>query len=1340
MHYIRRTLTYINERSELQQISDLDLTAFVEPMVILGEPGMGKTYLLRQLSQRPGWTFRSAASFVSHPDPAALALPGTRLVIDGLDELSAAQESDPVYRVLHQLIAAGRPPFILSCRAADWRGAVGRQDISDEYGVSPRQLSLEPLSREAAIELLKSMVSAVRAAEIIDYLEEKGIPDLYGNPLTLALFGEIAAKSSDLPQTRAELLRRASEVMWREHNDRHDASALSTLDQETALTAAGVASAAIIVTGSGAITLKPSGIATPQAIHAADLLSLRGGEHVRTLVGSRLFTAIPGADDQFRPIHRAVAEFLGATWLARSATDDQARGRVLAMMTIDSGVPASLRGIHAWLARDHRFATKVIVADPYGLLRYGDADGLTVDQGRQLLRALKELQQTNPYFRAEDWRRQSAKGLTHIELLEDIRAVLLAKDTSFHLRTLLLEVIRGSELARNLIPELQGLLMNQGEVSFEFRERHEAAKAILAIEQTNVDWRQLVERLIQIADQDSTRLALELMDDLKFKDFNPDDIARAVLAYLGLLDDANAAERDRCAVGPLYMTARRIPHIAIAPVLDALAAHFPIRDPDCEYLDRFELTEFVAHMIERQIEREPPEPLLLLKWLRIVPGLSDYSGEDRQSIGAFIQQSHEVRRAIQAHFLFVERAPREAWQRIWHPAKIHNALALSADDVIHHLTQLASKSNPSVEDSEIWRELATFGRRTDGRAEDIIQAARAFALGKAELETHLDDLQKPRPQTEWEIEQAARREERERDKMQARAKHRKDFTDNEMSLRAGEFAWIYPVSMAYLSLYADMDRTLAPPDRIGQWLGPELQTASLIGFEAALTRSDIPSLRQIAIGYAESRRWNFVYPMIAGIVQRLRNGRSLDDVSSDIVMSVQIALHNEHLGERIDADNVIAQLDAVLRRDSETYERYVRYLIEPSIERGRTHIAGLYSFARSAVDQELACRLSKEWLMRHRDLPTGLESELIDIMAASADLDAIRDLYRERVAFGFKDDEHRRSWQSAGLLADFETAAASLGVLPASEQSFLWCLRERMGGDRDRSVSKVPPSLLAWIVSQFRQLWPNEERPVGVTSGDTNPWDASEFLRASINRLATDLSDMAVAELTRLVDEPGDGYTLLIRYAADQQRRARRETSFQGVTLDRLKDAIQARPPRTTDDLLAIILYALGRLQAELRGSDTDTVAKYWGDTGEPRNEDSCTDRLIEDVERLLPPYGIGRIPQRDMPKGKRADIVFTIGEAALPVECKGQWHPNLWSAAEDQLDAFYLRDWRSQERGLYIVYWFGFDVSSAKQIKRPPERGAQPTTAAELHRQLLARIPPARRGSIAIEVLDLTR
>ena len=115
-------------------------------------------------------------------------------LIDGLDELTAARESDPVYRVLGQLIAADCPRFILSCRAADWRGAVARQDISDEYGAPPVELSLEPFSEVEAIAYLTHSLGADRASEVVSYLDDKGIPDLFGNPLTLNLFGEVASQ------------------------------------------------------------------------------------------------------------------------------------------------------------------------------------------------------------------------------------------------------------------------------------------------------------------------------------------------------------------------------------------------------------------------------------------------------------------------------------------------------------------------------------------------------------------------------------------------------------------------------------------------------------------------------------------------------------------------------------------------------------------------------------------------------------------------------------------------------------------------------------------------------------------------------------------------------------------------------------------------------------------------------------------------------------------------------------------------------------------------------------------------------------------------------------------
>ena len=115
-----------------------------------------------------------------------------------------------------------------------------------------------------------------------------------------------------------------------------------------------------------------------------------------------------------------------------------------------------------------------------------------------------------------------------------------------------------------------------------------------------------------------------------------------------------------------------------------------------------------------------------------------------------------------------------------------------------------------------------------------------------------------------------------------------------------------------------------------------------------------------------------------------------------------------------------------------------------------------------------------------------------------------------------------------------------------------------------------------------------------------------------------------------------------------------------------------------------------------------------------------------------MAPYSTIMIPQRDMPASKRADIVFQFVELELPAECKGQWHKDLWSAATAQLDRQYTRDWHAQDRGLYIVYWFGPVLPASKTLKSLPDGAPSPEPPNALCDALQARIPTDRLPSIA--------
>ena len=278
---------------------------------------------------------------------------------------------------------------------------------------------------------------------------------------------------------------------------------------------------------------------------------------------------------------------------------------------------------------------------------------------------------------------------------------------------------------------------------------------------------------------------------------------------------------------------------------------------------------------------------------------------------------------------------------------------------------------------------------------------------------------------------------------------------------------------------------------------------------------------------------------------------------------------------------------------------------------------------------------------------------------------------------------------------------------------------------------------ISFLVDEFSRVWPNTPRP-RTTRGNENPWDASRYIIDLIYRLGSSPQHEATSEFELLKQHQREGYSEVILAAAAQQRKARRESAFKPVKLRGLLAAVTDAPPETARDLKAVVLDCLDVVQSKLRGSDTNPVSLFYSDSGEPRNENYCRDRVTELLEGVLP-YGIERIPERAMPQG-RADLAFRLGSLQLPVEAKGQWHRELWTAAESQLDEQYAIDWQAENQGIYLVFWFGQSVAQSKRVTPPPGDEATPETPAELHERLTAHISQARREDLSIYVLDLTR
>lgn len=1322
----------------MQHCNQNSLLSRSEPLVVLGEPGMGKTELLDWLGLQPNMVAKTARAFLRDTNPAALVSDGQTLVIDGLDEVAAAQEGDPVHNVLKQLALAGRPRFILSCRVADWRGAVARQDIEDDYRAKPLELTLEPFSRDETSIFLAHRFGQPRADEIIAHFEGKGLSDLFGNPQTLILIADAAGPSGPLPDTRAGLFAQACGVMRAEHNDRHDKTALAQLTADAALDAAGVACAVLLLTAKDAISLRPAASTLPEDVQVAELAALPDGEAIEAVLGSRLFRTAENGDRRFTYIHRTIAEYLGARWLAKSMTSPRVTARMLDRLKLEGRVPASVRGLHAWLAHfSVELAPEVINVDPYGVLRYGDADGLSVAQGAMLLDALKRLEDENPYFRAEDWNQHSARGLVNGGMLVPVRTALLDPATGFHLRTLLLEAIKDSSLAPLLANDILGLLLDQ---SYVFRERSDAGETLAALGQVAVNWPETVAKLNDQGGDDSTRLAVELLSEVGVEQFSDKLIASSILSHCGLIGSSANKESNRT-IGMFHVLERNIPSDRAAGILDALAeVILPFRAKQTAASENWEghkqLASLAAKLIVARLESGESDSRRIWGWLRAIDIDHGIHREERKRVTEWLSNNASVRQSIQRLIFFGDGEPIDLGKAYSRLIRASYGLLLQEGDVLHFLGELSERSTCDADARERWKFLIRYVRNRDGVTGDARPIAAAFAGDDVELLSFLG----PPPPSEiddWERKDRARNKRDERTKAKRWEKHRVGFLKDIERVRAGEAGAIIAPAQSYLGMFSDGNRDLPPQERVGEWLGPEIQGAALEGFEAVLHRDDNPTAQKMAEGYANSRHWKVVYALIAGLSERMRTGKGLDDLSAETLIAGRIAFHGELMGQRDGQKELDAALEAQLRRDPALYETYVRLLIEPYFDVKHTHVPGLYGFVRGDADRDLAVRLSGEWLEKYPDLPASVELELLDRLAFSGELKLLRKVGIEREKAGYKDDDHRRNWEAVAFLTNFENVVEQGN--PSAE--LLWSLRHRLGHERreDRGEHIARAAQLAWIIQSFRAQWPNEDRPSGVGHGNTNAWDASEFLRGIITRLSGDTSDEAMQLLADLRDAPRDGYSELLRYAAANQRNARCDARFAPLALGEIRAALEDGPPQSIADLLVIVVDELEALQARLKGASTNPVDLFY-DGGVPKGENDCRDTMLNLLQPTLS-HGITHGPEVAMPGKDRVDVAFQIGELRLPLEAKGQWHRELWTAAQTQLEARYTKDWMAQSKGLYVIFWFGQNVPANKRLKSPPNsRGRTlPQTPDELRDALVASLPPGIHGEIEVFVLDVS-
>ena len=397
----------------------LDKYSDVEAYVLLAPPGSGKTEEFKRQAGSCGGKFISAREFINLEIQSEWV--GRILFIDGLDEVRAGSGDGrtPFDALRRKLQHLDNPRFRLSCREADWLDSNDRRHLQ---AVAPNKellvLRLDSLSDANIPEVLQKNHGIDKPGEFIENARQRGVDALLYNPLSLKLLAK-AVKENEWPISRIETFEMACRLLADEFNEEHqDTRYPDCANVDERLATAGQLCAVLLLAGATGFRFK----AVCKDDDYINLNEFNGTN--RTLQFESLRTGLFEAPDSEYaiPLHRQVAEFLGARHLAGLVDNGLPTRRILALVSGHDGmIVTELRGLCAWLATFSLNAREEIISyDPLGTVLYGDLTSFSSESKIQILRNLNHLAKENYWFISTIGVDSRLGGLVSSELTDEI--------------------------------------------------------------------------------------------------------------------------------------------------------------------------------------------------------------------------------------------------------------------------------------------------------------------------------------------------------------------------------------------------------------------------------------------------------------------------------------------------------------------------------------------------------------------------------------------------------------------------------------------------------------------------------------------------------------------------------------------------------------------------------------------------------------------------------------------------------------------------------------------------------------------------------------------------------
>ena len=1340
-----------------------------EAYVLLGPPGSGKTTIFEHLAEHHGGLCLTARDFLTFDDRAEWH--DKTLFIDGLDETRAGTTDGrtPLDSIRAKLDRMRRPRFRLSCREADWFGANDRDHLKK---VSPsgavKVLRLDPLSDQDVLQILRGAPGIEDPEDFVAAAQGKGLHGLLVNPQSLKMLAVAVRDADDWPETRTQAFDMACRTLIAEHNEEHRIASPDPGGITDLIEASGRLCAVQLLTGAAGYALP--GAESDRHFLGLDLLPGTEREILLRCLQSKLFESPTGR--RTVPVHRQVAEFLAARYLATVVESRLPVGRILALITGYDGVVVSeLRGLSAWLAAHCKCGRgEVIARDPLGTVLYGDAKNFSPDEKRLLLDGIQRQTEANPRLIVTVQLDSRLGELVSSDMESQVREILTAparEDSWQSFIAILLEALQHGEPLPTLADPLKELIrdgtrwprIRDRAVNLFVQHHRNETQALSELKELTAD---VYAGKVPASDDDLLGRLLSAI--------YPEAISESeVIRYLRVPQRPNhSPEYAYFWTGHLP---RRSTRSQLAVLLDLLVKRYDdlLADERTRGLPAFIIRWLPSSLLAQFLRLSGDEVDLtrLFHWLE--PAAKVRDGTYDPDIGR--EESQEIRRWLESRpaawktllAMGLERCAErpDCTEPYWFHDCIRKeehgrllGVARPRDFGLWCLDQAVAAKNRITADWLVGEvaECLHHGRFDEGLSHEAVSTrlvgfarlSDAFDRRMVELEarTSHSDIFKPRAQA---------RSRSERPDWHDQVKPHED----ELRGNMARPQLLHELAKVYFGGYLNV-RGNSPRDRLNAFLASDesLVDAVLTGFRKTIDRDDLPSdTKVIRLGIA-NRRHYLALPFMAGLEELATTAPSGEIDIDDRRLRLALAVHYTvpmWPTARHPADRPPPWFAWTLSNRPEIAADVLARSALSKLRKGAESPAGIHELAHSP-DHARVARLATMPLLRQFPVrsASGQLSSLNHLLLAArrhCDIARLLELIEEKLADHRMSVAQRVHWLVAGLCIAPETYVERLESFAAGKERRIRFLAEavtkQFGISTDLKYWQSAPALrllIRLIGASCRPYSHDADSDEGVLV--TPEMNAADRVRDCIEQLASITTEDASLALEALSsDNELLPWRSLLMDAAYRQEAARREAEFAYGNTARVLETLASGAPANAADLAALTLEHLDEIARTIRDGNTSDWKQYWnldhrGRPQNPRPEDACRDALLSDLRSRLMRLGIELQPEGRYANDKRADIRVSYSGFNVPVEIKRSCHRDLWSAARTQLIARYTVDPGTEGNGIYLVFWFG-DTEGCRPT--PPETGSPAVSSLELEDRLTSTLSADERRKIGIRVIDVS-